>query len=125
MSLKDLVVNANEIEEAALERVVRTYFKYDQTGGVLFTDRKFWKLPGDKRVILFLSALLGRKFLDLPGIETSASSGEIERQLGMNSSSVRVYISQLRRSGKVLSQNGRHTVSTQAIYELMEEKRNE
>jgi len=123
MALKDLVVNSGEIEEEALEGVLKDYFKYDQTGGILFTNRAFWKLPGDKKVALFLAGLLGRKFLEVEGIELSAANEEIARKLNMNESSVRVYISLLRKTGSVVTDKDKHSVTTQGIHDLMEEEK--
>lgn len=120
MSIKDLVVNSSEIEEAALEGVLSVYFKYDQSGGVLFTNRAFWKLPGDKKVALFLAALLGRKFIEIDNVETAASNEEIGKKLNMNENSIRAYLSQLRKTGSVVTEKDKHSITTQGIHDLME-----
>ncbi|GEM_PF-6007794 len=122
MPIKDLVVNTNEVEESALETVVKKYFKYDIAGEVLFIDRAFWKLPGDKKVILLLAAFLGRKFLGLDGVEVAASNMIIGKKLNMKETSIRVYISQLRKSGSVVTENNKHMITTQGLHDLMEKQ---
>ncbi len=123
MALKDLVVDTKEIEEEALEAVVKPYFKYDSSGDILFVNREFWKLPGDRKVALVLTATLGRKFLGLPGAETSLTNAEIGKKLNMNESSLRVYLSQLRKNGSVVTEKGRHVITTQGIHNLIEEEK--
>lgn len=124
MSIKDLMVDTNEIEEASIETVVKRFFKYDSAGGILFIDRSYWKLPGDKKIALLLAALLGRKFLGLNDPEISATNADIGKILNINPNSTRVYISQLRKNGSVTTDKDRHMITTQGLHDLMEEEQN-
>ncbi len=122
MSLRDLVVNTDEIEEAALEKLAVTYFKYDQQGGVLIFNKEFWSLSGDKKIAFWLTALMGRKFLGLTNPETGATNDSLVKSLNMNYNSVRSYLSQLRKRGALVTDTGVHRITTQGIHDLMEEE---
>lgn len=102
---------------------MKKYFKYTPAGDILFINRAFWQLGGDKKVLLFLAAVMGRKFLGLAAAEVVATNEAIERKLNMNENSVRVYVSQLRRAGLIVTEAGGHSITTQGLHDLMEEEK--
>lgn len=121
MTIADLVVSSTVIEEAAVERAVKTFFRYTEKGEIIIHNKEFWKLSGEEKLLRFLAAITGKRFLDLEGPQLNATNRELSKCLNMNESSVRVYVSSLRSRGLVETTKDGHGITTQGLHDLSEE----
>jgi len=124
MAIADLVLS-REIEESAVEEAIKNFISYTERDGILFTNKSFWKLTGERQVLLYLAALSGRKFLKLPGPKLGANNKEIEKALRMKPSSVRAYLTTLRQRGFAYTKENNHFITSQGLFELKEETKND
>lgn len=122
MSIKDLVVSSEDLLEGVVEEVVRDHFKYNENGEILVVNKRFWKLKGEEKILLYLAAVAGRKFLDIETPELGLDNARISKGLNMNKNSVRAYLSQLRTRGLIETEKGRSRVTTQGVHDLLEKE---
>lgn len=122
MALKDLVISSNDLEEETIEKVVRKYFAYDDKGDVLIINKDFWKLSGENKILHYLAAVSGRKFLELEMPTIALDNIQISKGLNMNINSVRGFLSRIRSQGLILTEAGKNSLTTQGLHNLLEEK---
>jgi len=122
MSIKDLVVNSEDLLEETVEEVVQDYFKYNENGDILVVNKNFWKLKGEEKILRYLAAVAGRKFLDIKTPEVSLNNAQISKSLSMNNNSVRAHLSQLRTKGLIETEKGKNRVTTQGLHDLLEKE---
>lgn len=124
MAISDLV-RSSEIEESAVEAVVKDFISYTDKGEVFFTNKSFWKLTGERQVLLYLAALSGRKFLELSDPKLGANNKEIGKALRMKQGSVRAYLTTLRQKEFVGTKENNHFITIQGLFELKGETKND
>lgn len=122
MSIKDLVISSDDLLEKTVEEVVKKHFKYSDKGEVLITNKDFWKLNGEVRILRYLAAVSGRKFLGINNPELGLNNALLSKSLNMNINSVRGNLSILRKSGLIETDKGLNRITTQGLHELLEEK---
>ena len=122
MSIKDLVISSADLLEETVEEVVQSYFKYNESGEILVVDKNFWKLRGEDKILRYLAAVAGRRFLGIKMPEVSLDSAQISKSLNMKNNSVRAYLSQLRAKGLIETEKGKNCVTTQGLHDLIEKK---
>jgi hypothetical protein len=121
MALKDLVVSSDDLLEETVEEVVKKHFKYSDKGEVLITNKDFWRLNGEVRILRYLAAVSGRKFLGIDNPELGLNNAQLSKGLNMNVNSVRGNLSILRKSGLIETEKGVNRITTQGLHELLEE----
>jgi len=105
-----------------LEAVVRDFFKYDEDGEILIVNKGFWKLTGEKKILRYLAAAAGRKFLGIDVPDLGFDNAQISKGLNMKHNSVRGHLSQLRTKGLVKTEKGKSYVTIQGLHELLEKE---
>lgn len=123
MPLSDLVIKTADIQEAAVEAVVRNYFTYSEDGEILVSNKDFYALPGETKISTYLVAIAGRQFLGLNQPPLAVDGMELSKQLNLKYNSVRAYLSQLRKQGLVIGEGGKYKVSMQGLLNLKTEDR--
>lgn len=118
MAIKDLVISSEDLLEETVEEVVKKYFKYSDKGEVLIFNKDFWKLNGEMKILHYLAAVSGRKFLDIDSPELGLNNMQLSKRLNMNINSVRGNLSVLRKSGLIETDKGVNRITTQGLHEL-------
>ncbi len=121
MSIKDLVISSKDLLEETVEGVIRDDFKYSESGEIIIFDKSFWKLTGEQKILRYLAAAAGRRFLDLEKPEASLDNAQLSKSLNMNNNSVRGFLSKLRSRGLVETSGSKNSITTQGLHELLEE----
>jgi len=125
MSIKNLVINTSEVEEKPLELIIKKYFSYHKDGEIIVTNNQFYKLTGEKKIMHYLTAILGRKFLGLDNPELGTSNKQLEKKLNMKGGSVRAHISLLKNRGLVETEKKQHRITSRGVAQLQERKEND
>ncbi len=122
MAIKNLVVSSKDLLEETVEKVIEDFFKYSEEGEILITNRDFWKLKGEERILRYLASAAGRQFLDLQNSEKGLSNAQISKGLNMNNNSVRANLSHLRARGLVRMEEGKNSVTAQGLHDLLKKE---
>ena len=119
MALKDLLIDVDQIEEKAIEGLVGVFVRYDpEKKIVIFLPDETVKLSTAQKIVIFLTALRGWRFLrkDSSSKLEIASPKDIALAIGENRSTVRNHIQQLSKKGLIYkTRNGRYKVASYAI----------
>jgi hypothetical protein len=121
MAIKDLVISSDDLEEETIEKVVRKYFAYDDKGEILIINKDFWKLSGENKILHYLAAASGRKFLELEVPVVALDNAQVSKGLNMNINSVRGYLSKIRSQGLIVTEASKNSITTQGLHNLLEE----
>ena len=89
MPLKDLVVDADEHTESQIEQIVGSYLRYDLDGKGIVLMPEFGSLTNDKKILVYLTALKGWKFVTEDEVDISTAPSELEGALGIKGNSLR------------------------------------
>jgi len=96
MPLKDLVANKSEIAEAVIEAIVSKYVRYyTDTFEIGFTPSGA-ELGGEKRVLVYLVALLGWRYVTDKPPEISTKPADLEKALGIPGGTLRPMLKALK-----------------------------
>lgn len=123
MKFFDLVLEPADINEEAAAKLVAPFIKYTPEGELIFTER-FKKLRDMDKVVRYLIGRLGLVFIRGEGTEIGVTSKDIANKLRISYSSVRVYITRLKRKGWVVTgpKDKKHKITNQAIIDLSSKK---
>src|SRR5690242_19526362 len=89
MALKDLVATRRQLNEAAIEAIVKDYVRYDPDKAEIILTPAATRLPNKQKVLIYLVALEGWVYLK-PELEAaSAKPAELENALGIPGGTLR------------------------------------
>ena len=107
-----------DVEEEKLAKLLQVYVKYTESAEVLFL-KSFKELRDKHKVLVYLAARLGLKFLNSDG-NVGITGKKIHENLNMSYSSVRVYLHQLRSEGLVVvnEQTKEYKIASQGVLDM-------
>lgn len=121
MSLKSLVVKEAELAESLIEKVVSPYCQYTETGRII-PNEGFGKLSVRQQVLVYLVAKSGLPFIvENPDVISTADNMELEKFLNVKGDSLRPRLSELRGKGYIITEAGKHKISSHAANYIIEE----
>ncbi len=110
MALKDLVAARGAEDEAAIERIVSAYVRYDvETRSIHFTP-SFSSLSNRQKILVYLVALQGWRFVIDEAMPSEARPTEIEDATEIAGGSLRPTLGALRDSRMVVERNSHYSV---------------
>ncbi len=116
MAIKDLIIKASDVGEAAMEKVLRPYIRFTESGEISPEDA-FWELKSDKKIAVALIAADCRRFIgngnDFIG---GMKNDEIERTAQLPGNTVRPLIKKFRDQGLVRTEKGLHYSTPKLVY---------
>lgn len=118
MALKDLIADKNALDEAAIERIVGSYVRYDIEGKEITFMPAFAGLSNRTKILVYLVALQGWKFVSDDPIPSDARPADIEVTTGIPGGSLRPTLRGLCESHVLSERDSRYSVrgtSLQAI----------
>lgn len=116
MPIKDLIIKNSDVGEAAMEKVLRPYIRFMESGEISPEDT-FWELRSDKKIAVTLIAADCRRFLENnKGLTGAMTNSEIERTAQLPGNTVRPLIKKLRDQGLVRSERGFHYSTPKLVY---------
>ncbi|MGH6718912.1 MAG: hypothetical protein ACREER_06300 [Alphaproteobacteria bacterium] len=89
MALKDLVAEKGTLDEAAIERIVSPYVRYDVKAKEITFMQAFAGLSNKAKILVYLAALQGWKFVTDDSISSDARPADIEAATGIRGGSLR------------------------------------
>ena len=110
MALKDLVAEAAELTEEAIERIVKDYVRYDigRRSVVLLPPAS--ALSNRAKVLVYLTALNGWQFVTDEAVASDARPAELESVLGIPGGSLRPVLRDLAERHFLSDHDGRYSV---------------
>lgn len=121
MTLKDLIIDRETIEEETIEQIVSPHVGYDpKQKSVILLGDKTSKLNIPQKITLYLLALKGWRFIEGgKDIPQEATPKVISEVIGENGSTVRNHLQALRREGVIYkTASGAYTILPQSIYKI-------
>jgi hypothetical protein len=103
MALKDLVAEKGSLDEAAIERIVAPYVRYDIEAQQIILMPAFARLPNKAKILVYLVALQGWKFVTDEAMPGDARPIDIANATGIPGGSLRPTLRELC-DGHVLSE---------------------
>ena len=110
MALKDLVVEKGALDEAMIERIVEPYLRYDVDAKEIHFTHAFTSLPNKAKILVYLVALQGWRFVTEEPMPEDARPAEIEAATGILGGSLRPTLHNLSESRQVYERKSRYSV---------------
>lgn len=121
MSLKSLVIKEAELTENLIEKVVSPYCQYTETGRII-PNESFAKLSVKQQVLVYLVAKSGLPFvIEGSAVDFTANNKELEKFLNVKGDSLRPRLSELKSKGYIITEAGKHKISSHAANYIIEE----
>lgn len=119
MALKDLLAQSSELDEAAIEGVIRDYARFDPTTRRIVLLPEAQQLKVRERIMVYLTALQGWRFV-IPEEPPSAdaSPGEIMSETSIVGGSLRPTLRQLTQEHWIACREGRYSMPSHNIHRL-------
>lgn len=89
MALKDLVASTSALTEETVEAIVANFVRYDTDETELVLLPEFTGLPHSHKILVFLSALHGWRFVVEGDTSISMKPSELEEKTGIPGGSLR------------------------------------
>jgi hypothetical protein len=110
MALKDLVAERVALNEAAIERIVEPYVRYDIDAKEIHFTPAFSGLSNKLKILVYLAALQGWRFVTDETIPTDARPGDVEAATGIPGGSLRPTLRALSETHHVSERDSRYSV---------------
>jgi hypothetical protein len=110
MALKDLVAEKGTLDEAAIERIVAPYVRYDADAREVHFVPGFAGLSNKAKILVYLVALQGWRFVAEDPIPTDARPTDIETATGIPGGSLRPALRTLSENHQVYEKDSRYSV---------------
>ena len=111
MALKDHITDSAKLSEAEIEAIVGGLLKYDPTSQAVVFLPKAQELSAEKKILLYLVALRGWKFvIEKNPPAADASPKEIERTTGIKGGTLRPILRDLSASKILDSRKGKYEI---------------
>ncbi|MCF2872677.1 hypothetical protein L0664_16515 [Octadecabacter sp. G9-8] len=112
MSLKDLVADASKLTEEAIEGIVTDFVRYDPTAQVVVFTPLGGELGNEQKILVYLVALLGWKFVIDDPKAVSTKPADLERELGIHGGTLRPVLKKLKDGHLVSAPEGHYQVQS-------------
>jgi len=120
MALKDLIAQNAQFAEQAVESIVADFVRFDPAEKlVIFTD-EVRHLTNREKLLVYLVALQGWRFVTEEKIEPAAKPAEIAERTGILVSSLRPLLSELKGCRMIADTGGRYFASVSAYAAIKE-----
>ena len=110
MSLKDLTVDKGALDEAAIERIVSAYVRYDIEAKEIIFMPAFANLSNKAKILVYLVAIQGWKFVVDEPMSEAARPAAIETATGIPGGSLRPTLRGLCESHVLAEKDSRYSV---------------
>jgi hypothetical protein len=110
MALKDLVASRQQLNEAAIEAIVKDYVRYDPEKEEIILTPAATGLPNKQKLLIYLVALEGWVYLKPELEEASAKPSELESALGIPGGTLRPLLRDLAAARLVRSDGGAYRI---------------
>ena len=108
--LKDLIVDSGTMQEAEVESILSDYVRYEVSPfSIVFTPAGM-ALPNKAKVLVYLVAILGWKFISEGEPKPDTRPSDLERALGMSGSTLRPILKRLSDSHLVTKEEGHYCI---------------
>jgi hypothetical protein len=115
MALKDLVAEKGALDEAAIERIVGPYVRYDVEAKEIIYTQTFAGLSNKAKILVYLVALQGWKFVTEDLLASDARPGDIEAATGIPGGSLRPTLRGLCDSHVLSERDSRYSVRATSL----------
>lgn len=121
MALKDLVAEKGAVDEAAIERIVKPYVRYDIDAKEIHFAPAFAGLSHKAKILVYLVALQGWRFVVDETMPTAARPADIEAAIGIPGGSLRPILRGLIENYRVAERDRRYSVRGASFPSIEEE----
>lgn len=110
MALKDLVAEKGTLDEAAIERIVEPYVRYDVHAKEIRFMPAFAGLSNKAKILVYLVALQGWRFVTDEPMQSDARPADIEAATGIRGGSLRPVLRGLSENHHISEKGSRYSV---------------
>jgi hypothetical protein len=118
MTLKDLIVEQGALDEAAIERIVEPYVRYDVDAKKIRFMPAFAGLANKAKILVYLVALQGWRFVTDEPMPSDARPADIEAATGIPGGSLRPVLRGLSENHHVSEKDSRYSVRGTSLSEI-------
>jgi hypothetical protein len=121
MALKDLIAEKGVLDEAAIERIVGSFVRYDVDDLAVTFTPAIGELSNRAKILVYLVALQGWKFVTDDTTPSSARPKDIEDATGIPGGSLRPTLRSLVENHLLSEKDGRYSVSSTSFHAIERE----
>jgi len=121
MALKDLIADKGALDEAAIERIVGAFVRYDVAAKEITFMPAFAGLSNRMKILVYLVALQGWKFVSDDPIPGDARPSDIETATGIPGGSLRPTLRELSENHVLSERDSRYSVRGTSLRAIEEE----
>ena len=115
MALRDLIADKSSFDEAAIERVVTPYLRYDIESQELTFLSPFAGLSNKAKILVYLAGLQGWRFVSDEPVASDARPADIEAATGIPGGSVRPVLRELCDNHVLVERGGSYSVRATSL----------
>jgi hypothetical protein len=115
MALKDLIAEKGALDEAAIERIVGPYVRYDTEAREIHFMPAFAGLSNKAKILVYLVALQGWRFVTDEAMPIDARPSDIEAVTGIPGGSLRPVLRGLSESHHLSENDSRYSVRSTSL----------
>jgi hypothetical protein len=115
MALRDLIADKSSFDEAAIERVVTPYLRYDTEAQEFTFLSPFAGLSNKAKILVYLVGLQGWRFVSDEPVASDARPADIEAATGIPGGSVRPVLRELCDNHVLVERGGSYSVRATSL----------